>query len=614
MHLSGEKIKSKVVFDPADEPVAGLPPASSADIGVREVRSRFPQMGAAPSDVFGNDPRNLFTAEKLRNPKDGDKAVGGWEPSMTEKKHLGVVTATLIKHVFTRKNIRRAMIEYEEVVNHLPKKMSAEARQKCYEDLLAETPEGGTDPKEYKLSVLMDFIKQESKGKPELQVGIIPPKPHVKNYSNLVDAFVKAEATSKPKPRAISNHGFKRLAAMAKVAFVFEHVMFHALEKMSIKHYEKKTVLKRIARSLNTLDGKLVENDLTAFEFGIGKHMKECEMLILDHIAKEVGVHEEGVMFYRVMNDRNKRMTWSMRYKDETGEFRVFKLRLRNVIRDSGDRLTSSGNFLLNLIIWLFVLVIEEETYVEEAVKTLVRTKGVEFFYVSKRDGKTYCARLRFEGDDTAGKLQEALVDGFAEKIQKAFRDIRWCPKFKFVENEGTNFLRFVGWDMLVRDGQVVFEGTGQNAEPVMFPEVKRLLTTKQWTTFQGTDEEMAECQRVYACVMAEAFKYCEPMHAFMSSMHRDSLERRRSVVDDTRMIDLHLLATGEMPNRECTGLSQVELPGGEGGARDHNWRELCRVTAGEFSAQEWAGMCGLTTLRLHGADLATIVPRSWVT
>jgi len=41
-------------------------------------------------------------------------------------------------------------------------------------------------------------------------------------------------------------------------------------------------------------------------------------------------------------------------------------------------------------------------------------------------------------------------------------------------------------------------------------------------------------------------------------------------------------------------------------------WKRLLRVSAGEFTDREWAEMCHVGTVRMHGADLATCVPASW--
>ena len=121
-----------------------------------------------------------------------------------------------------------------------------------------------------------------------------------------------------------------------------------------------------------------------------------------------IGVGEIGdVLFERVVNDRTKACVWSMRYKDGAGEKRTLRLHMPDVMRESGDRLTSSGNFLQNLIAWMSFLVAPDA--VPFAIQSLLGTKGEKLLYTSARDGKKYLAMLLFEGDDTLGRLEEAV-------------------------------------------------------------------------------------------------------------------------------------------------------------------------------------------------------------
>jgi hypothetical protein len=353
----------------------------------------------------------------------------------------------------------------------------------------------------------------------------------------------------------------------------------------------------------------MIENDLTSFEFGRGKAFKVCEQAILMHIARLIGVEEFGQAFWRVWNDRDKVCTWSMRYTDECGEKRVFRLKLRNCVRESGDRITSSGNFLMNVIAWLFALCSDDERSLEETIKEMVKNKGTTFHYTSLRDGRRYEARLRYEGDDTAGKLQELCNQGFMEHLEMMFRRMKWQPKFKRIKEKGLDFLRFVGWDFLTRDGAIVFE----DGEPITAPELKRMFKTKQWTNFVGTPAERAECTKVYAAVMAEPYAKVAPVWAFLSSMYADNITKANGVrVSDERMRDLHLAATGELPDGTSRMLGDIAFPEFESG-ESANWRDFCRTTAGDFTAEEWATMCGLTTLEMHGKDLASFVPRTWL-
>ncbi|CAE8635679.1 unnamed protein product [Polarella glacialis] len=126
------------------------------------------------------------------------------------------------------------------------------------------------------------------------------------SYSKLVKAFVKSEVSSKNKPRPIANHGVTRLVGLAKVAWVFDNVMFDKLEGMSIKHRSKGQVMRDIAIGMNGMRGsaRWGENDLTAFEFGISEELKQCEADILTHIGSLVGLEDvSSLLFERIVGD-----------------------------------------------------------------------------------------------------------------------------------------------------------------------------------------------------------------------------------------------------------------------------------------------------------------------
>ena len=233
---------------------------------------------------------------------------------------------------------------------------------------------------------------------------------------------------------------------------------------MSIKHHPKSQVLRDIAAAMSGMrNGRWCENDLTAFEFGISEKPRERECKIWLHIVSMIGAGEIGdVLFERVANDRTKACAWSMRYKDKAGEKRTFRLRLPRVMRESADRLTSSGNFLQNFVAWLSLFVAPDA--VPHAVQSLLRTKGEKLFYTSARDGQKYLAMLVFEGDDTLGRLDKAVWDPYRDGEATSMVDdflLRWGwkPKLSWKVEKGGNFARVVGYDILIRDGKAVYDG-----------------------------------------------------------------------------------------------------------------------------------------------------------
>ena len=163
-----------------------------------------------------------------------------------------------------------------------------------------------------------------------------------------------------------------------------------------------------IAKNMSSLKNdkaRWVENDLSSFEFGISAKLKECGADILRSIAAIIGVDDVGTsLFERVINDRTKSAVWVMNYTDEAGARAKCKLTLPCAMRESGDRLTSSGNWLQNLIARCSMLTTEQ--HMHQAIETLIGNRGERMFYRSARDGKKYIAIFVFEGDDTLGRFE----------------------------------------------------------------------------------------------------------------------------------------------------------------------------------------------------------------
>jgi hypothetical protein len=521
--------------------------------------------------LFSNDPRNLEAANTLRN-----KNVGTHNPSEREAKARDEVVRVLCEKVFTKRECEKAMMSYESLTKTaLPRKLSEEQKAQWQLDAMSMADGDGL------------------------------------SYSKFIDAFVKAEVTSKPKPRPIANHKEIRLCALAKVAWTFENIIFHRLKQMSIKHRTKHEALSDIAGALSGMkNGRWCENDLTAFEFGISETLKECECAILRHIASHIGIEDVGEpLFERVVYDRTKKCVWSMRYKDEAGEKRSFRLVLPRAMRESGDRLTSSGNFLQNLIAWASFLV--EPGMVDKAIESLLRTQGAKMFYISARDGKKYLAMFVFEGDDTLGRLEEPVWEPHRTGTNVSLADdffLRWGwnPKLSWKKTSGYDYARVVGYDVLIKDGVAVKDGESY----VACPEMKRLLTTKQWTTTSVTPEELKTCNRIFAATMATSFTRVEPFYAFLRAMYDGNSGGKN--VSDEKVREHYLMMTGELPEHSSCKMSDVTFPEFDGTGSD-SWKELARVSCGDFSDYEWASACAQAAHDRHGADLAIGMPASWL-
>jgi len=581
LFLTNGKLPSMVVYgqhladDGSQGECRGAPAEDAMVIGMRWARARFPNMTDKQVFVFANDPRNLRAANAMRN-----KGVGIDTRTKSERTAHKLVTEALKKYLYCEANIQEALKEYESWSDSLPKKLSKEEREKIMQDAMH----------------------------------IDPMKEHYTferpTFDLVVDAFVKAECVAKAKPRPIANHKEKRLAAVGKIAWIYDWITAHKLPEMTAKGEMKEIKMSKIFRNMSKQKkGVFVENDLTAFEFGVHSSLKRAESSIFSHIAAACGCEEVGFLFERVIHDRGLACTWSMMYKDETGERRKMQITMPRAMRESGDRWTSSGNFLQNLIAWLAFLLGDNRARVDEAVKMLVANGGKFLRYQSPRDKKWYMARLAFEGDDTVGRLEEGLVVGFSDECEAYFRRLGWSPKLLWKKQEGYDYVRFIGYDALLHDNKIVEEGDAV----VMLPEVKRFITTKQWTTSNVAEEDLKLCNRVFAAVMGTGFRHLEPLWYLCRNIFQANAGSKVTLRDDSVLREQYMLMTGELPGRgeAIEELGKIKFPPFEGGGPF--WRILAEVTAGECSDFEWASMCTDMDLRAHGADLAAHFARSWL-
>jgi len=512
--------------------------------------------------------------------------IGQHNPFVSEAATRDALVEELKNKVFTSGNTKKAMRDFESTRSScMPKKF---------------TPE--------------QALKAESEAMNAVLSG------NAVGFDTVIKAFVKSEVSAKNKPRPIANHGETRLYALARVAYVFEHVMFDVFRMASIKGRAKHDAIEGLLQNMTKMrkGSRWVENDLTAFEFGISEPLKRLEQDIFCHIARLIGVEESGsLLFDRVVDDRDKCATWRMTYKDSTGEKKTAKIKLPQTMRESGDRVTSSGNFLQNLVAWFSFLVDSE--HVADALDALMKFRGARMFYVSPRDTtliqqkgrqirRKYLACMSFEGDDTMARFEEKLwpeKEGDACKVDAFFTRWGWKAKLIWKPLTGDGYVRFVGYEALIHNGEVVYDG----GQIVMIPEAKRFLKTKSWTTTNVTPQELKTCIRIFAASLAEGYKRVEPMHAFMRAMFDDnsggvdvSAEKVREYV---------LAITGDLPTAKMKISRAVKMPEFECGNPDV-WKRLMRESAGDFSDREWAEMCHIGTMRQHGADLATCVPASW--
>lgn len=627
----GEVVHSHIVHvtpnpEHAECKVKGLRAPGEEQTGVRTASSRSPQLTAEKVNLHSQDERNLHAANTLRNVN-----IGLHEPSDAERARLQHLKEILKTKLFTRVNCNNVLKEYTDIRDTcMPSKLSGKDKESWMANALNEA-EGSS----------LSYVRALT-------------------YSRTIEAFVKSEVTSADKPRPIANHKEIRLVALCKVAWVFDHVMFQHLELMSIKHRGKRSVIEEMADFMSTsfdgTDGKgktirpdtsktarYVENDFSAFEFGIGQVLKEFEADILLHIAKQIGysaadLEVSGLLFKRVLDDRTRACEWKMTCKDATGAVFTYRFLQKRPMRESGDRLTSSGNFLQNLIAWTVYLVSSEG--LEAAVMSMLKHRGKKFLYESARDGAIYVACLYFEGDDTIGRLEEDavwaaskrtaqfMVNGVFETKTTTMLNVEWFfkrwgfrSKCDFKKTEGYDYYRFVGYDTLIKDNKPVTQGAGTNRRLVMQPDLKRILTTKAWTTQVGTPAQIRFATGVYATSYGSEFAHNDVAHAYFKAMWEASTlteSGKREVLKKTRdhdMTDLVLRFTGNMALSESQDhvkywLKNSEFPNSTPSTKED--KILSTLAVGDFTDLEWATGSSSMGFQVHGKDLASNLPKTW--
>jgi len=564
-HISGATLQSTTVPTSSKTKVEGETPAKvrvpdlavlddGKEIGPREATTRFPQVVEGAKYVFSNGPDNLIAAEAMRN-----VGVGTWAPMPHEEEAFVAVVEALKTHLFSPAAIKQAMKDFIDLPSTLPKKMSATTRERILHNELNEAHMDGTP------------------------------------FSSSIKAFVKAEVSAKAKPRPIADHGPQRLVPIAKVAWCFEHIV--AKVKFSnIKGRSKEQALKQLFSNFGALKGgQMLENDLTAFEFGVSEPLKRAEADIFRHIASYLNLDDQGTLaFQRIVDARTKAATWKMRFKDLAGAPCTVSIKLPRTMRESGDRLTSSGNWLQNVFAWFSYLCTAKT--VGESIRKWVKGHAKTLVYTSSRDGKQYAARLAFEGDDTAGSITEGLTE---DEMSAFFTRWGWSAKLRLVPKSGDSYLEFVGARALMCDGKPV----EVDGDLVVAPPIKRLLKEKAWSTSAQTPEERVGCLKAYALVLAHEFRNVPPLHAFARAMYNDnkSGEKVSAAVENDLLMSGHGIVDLDA---ELAEVQYGNLP---------IWKRWATATAGPTTDLEWAQMCGLTTLNQHGFDLAASLPKSWL-
>jgi hypothetical protein len=303
--------------------------------------------------------------------------------------------------------------------------------------------------------------------------------------------------------------------------------------------------------------------------------------------------------FERIVDDRTQAVTWKMSYKDAAGARCTITIKLPRAMRESGDRLTSSGNWFQNLVAWLSYLCTAET--VEQTIIDWVKSKGRNLWYTSARDGRKYLARLAWEGDDTAGGLEENVS---IEALEAFFSRWGWKAKLRVAKTSGSDYLEFVGERALIRDSKPVFvPDTDGTPRLVSAPPIKRLLCEKAWTTTNMLPREIPGTLKLYAIRLATQFRSVPPIYAFARAMFNDN--KHGKIVNEAALRDIEM-------NLGPDGVAERHHFPEPDSTHEEVWREWATVSAGECNDLEWSMMSGIQTLKTHGFDLAAVTPAAW--
>lgn len=353
----------------------------------------------------------------------------------------------IITNVFTDKNISLTFHEMMTndssfLMNHKPKKMSAE---------------------EYFERIAQNFEKPLSS-------------------DVCFESFLKLESIHKLKaPRIIINEGPNTVVGQLLVALIYEHILFAWLPANNIKRLTRdqfafqlsarhsQTNRRIIDKQTNQEYGNkyrcLLEIDQTSFD--MSESSKDHNGVKVGLLTGEFDLFDKisGKLFDCIETSISARsVTWrrntpsKLVFHTKSG---MIKAKLDRRVRHSGDRMTSSGNFLIEFISTM-VAIFDDPVRVLEDIPRYSIHKYHDFWYGTRREilqyngftGKTQgCMSLVspiIEGDD--GMVGIESCDKIDEDtILRRYNKLGLDAKVALVSNGAVNFC---GINFMVEDGR----------------------------------------------------------------------------------------------------------------------------------------------------------------
>lgn len=579
MHNDGPTIESVVQLPPED-----LQGETPGDGGDSVAQRRSPHLGPPPC-LFSNALDNLKSAEHLRN--NGDAG-----PVRVSEMHEAIKSASdaFIRVVLDPRQVRNFRVR--EHTEELPKKYTCRERLRIEEDMWYLNSMG------------------------------LPPR---------IKTAVKKEVTSKPKPRPIQAHGTERLALNCPLLGTFERILKTRLGQYTIKGRKKTDVLKDICASASLLaeatNGPVfpLVSDHSAFEFGINADFKLAEASMLSHIMKlmnsDYAIFPDDLV-EEAIKERLAPIDWVYEGRDGRGFRLKAVIHMLYTMRQSGDRGTSSLNWFANLL-WVCVSLCNPRSYDEffrEMLRGNHRKGSGGYFSFPAWDGMGRISLvLNMEGDDLLGWASQDVMPRMLEVSHAA----GWKTKNELVKPDpsGPGHVTYVGFHLYTNHGVP----TMVDGHFVMYPELKRFLTTKAWSTVYMEASARAACEVLNYEVYARLFQHLEPVSNYCRAIaagwrRHQRLSAAKPVVScNTAVVrdlehrigmtvsnaEIRQLMTGYCDPDVTDSVKEVALAMSSH-ACGHAWG---LVTAGDVC--DLVGMTELYPLS-QSADLQCRMPRCW--
>jgi len=353
----------------------------------------------------------------------------------------------IISNVFTDKNITQTFHEMMTndssfLMTHKPKKMSAT---------------------EYMNRIFENFEKPLS--------------------SNVCfESFLKLESIHKLKaPRIIINEGPNTVVGQLLVALIYEHILFAWLPANNIKRLTRDEFCYQLSvrhsqtnrRIITRGNGQEIENkhrcllEIDQTSFDMSESLMEINGNKVGLLLGESQLFEKisGKLFDCLENSISARsITWrrdkpsQLVFHTKSG---MVKAKLDRRVRHSGDRMTSSGNFLIEFVATMTALFDDPLTVLQEIPRYSIR-KYQDFWYglrteirdyngfVGVTQGHTSLVSPIIEGDDGMVGI-ESDNELNEDTILKRYNKLGLDAKVALVSNGAVNFC---GINFLVENGR----------------------------------------------------------------------------------------------------------------------------------------------------------------